>query len=279
MCMAWPCFLNGRFCNAEQIALSIYDLGLLRGYGVFDFTRTYNRQPFHLSEHLIRLERSAASVGLSVPHTASELEALSTLLIAQAPPGELTLRFVLTGGISPDGLTQTGVPTFAILTAPVAQHPPALAAITAPATRTLTGVKSLCYLGAMPHLARAKQLGAHEVLYVTPDNLVLEGATTNIFIVQNGTLITPRDNILRGITRAVVLRICPYPIEERALTLTDLLNADEAFLTSSTREILPLTHLDGQPLKTGPLTHDLMRRFREYAASGNWALLDAGVHA
>lgn len=277
--MSWPCFFNGQFCSAEQIALSIYDLGLLRGYGVFDFVRTYNRKPFHFREHVNRLQYSAATVGIQLPHTAEELERIAEQLILRAPPGEMTLRLVLTGGVSPDGLTQTNTPTFALLTAPLTTHPASISAITAPSSRTLTDVKSLCYLGAMPHLARAKQAGASEVLYLAPDQTVLEGATTNLFIVQNKTLITPRDHILRGITRAVVLRICPYPIEERAIPLQELLNASEVFLTSTTREILPLTHLDGQPLKTGPLTQDLMRRFRAYAASSLWAPLEARVHA
>jgi branched-subunit amino acid aminotransferase/4-amino-4-deoxychorismate lyase len=123
-------------------------------------------------------------------------------------------------------------------------------------------------------MQQAKKVGAVEPIYYS-DAQVFEGSNSNIFAVINGKLSTPASNILKGITRGVLLKILKLniPLEEKDFTLQEFLTATEAFLTGSGKEITPITAIDGKPLgsgEVGPITKEVMRQFREYTSSDLW---------
>jgi len=130
--------------------------------------------------------------------------------------------------------------------------------------------KTIHYISAVAYQKARKAAGALEVLYVSKGN-VLECATSNFGIIKNGTVIMPKDGILHGVTRTVTLelaRAANYPVEERAVSLDELLAADEAFITSSFKDIVPVVRIDNATIangKPGPITQDLMARFAAYA--------------
>ncbi|MGH7145833.1 MAG: aminotransferase class IV [Planctomycetota bacterium] len=287
------CNVDGEFVPLSAARISAQDLGLLRGLGVFDFLRTYRLRPFQLEAHVRRLANSARLVGIRLPGSRQRLMNIcQELCVRNAALRELTLRLIVTAGPTRDGFWPDGTPTVAILVAPLKPYPDQLyrrgcAVITTLLSRELPEAKTTNYLSARAALVAAKKVGALEALYVNSAGDVLEGTTSNIFAVREGVLITPREGILSGITRECVLRLVRknklLEIREEPLALTALRHADEAFLTSSNREVMPVTRIDSQPLappvppapspsprsvgrfgKVGPITQKVMSLFRDF---------------
>ena len=117
------CYVNGKFLPKSQAVISVFDLGLLRGFGVFDFTRTYNRIPFKLQDHLERLRKSASIIDLDFPWDTKELISIISETLSRNPRGEKGIRIILTGGEGPDSLTPGDEPTLIILITPEIKYP------------------------------------------------------------------------------------------------------------------------------------------------------------
>ncbi len=252
------CYLNGKIIPTDKASISVYDLGLLRGFSVFDFFRVYNGRPFLLKEHLARLVNSAKLLNLKAPLTSKQIAAVIKGLLRKNGLKEATVRIVLTGGKSPDGISyDDNSPTFFILTKPFSAYPTALyrqgvKAITSNYRRESAGVKSANYSKMVSLQAVKRKKKANEILYVD-QGLILEGATSNFFIFKNNTLITPRDNVLIGATRNFVIKLAKrkFKVIERPLKLAELKQAAEAFITSTSREILPVVKVDNLPIGNG----------------------------
>lgn len=266
-------YLNGRFLPATEAMLPLSDLAIVRGYGVFDYCRTYQRRPFHIEHHVARLGRSAAQLHLHLPHTPAEIIALVDELIERNPHlPEMGLRFVVTGGVAADLFTPTGPPSLAIMPSPAPSYPPHLFTdgarlITTPLGREFPTIKSLNYIGAILAMRGAAEQGAIEALYVDEQGRGLECTRCNFVGVQGGRLLTPLAGVLDGITRAAVLALAQpeLTVMDTAVPLADL---DEAFITSSTKGVMPITHIDGRPVghgRPGPLTQALHEQFWAYA--------------
>ncbi len=276
-------YVDGQFIAQDSAALPVTDLAILRGYGVFDFMRTYGGKPFMLEEHLARLRRSAALIDLPVPWGDDELKQIVLETVARNPHlEEANVRIVVTGGESPNFLIPQDKPRLLVLVTPSVQIPQhyythGVKAITEVAARYIPEAKTINYIQAVRAMRRAKAQDAAEVLYISADGLALEGTTTNVFGVYGQTLVTPKDGILHGITRKVVLRLLHengYTVDERALPLQELLRADEVFITASNKQVMPVVQIDDAPIgssRPGAVTQQVMALYHAYTHAAAWA--------
>lgn len=264
-------YVNGDFVPAIAGALPLNDLGLVRGYGVFDLLRTYDGSPFRLGEHVQRLQRSAAAIGLALPWDVNTLESIALETYQRNNMPNATIRIIVTGGSSPNFMTPQDNPTLVVMVEPVALNRPeeyaqGVKLVTVEMARFLPTVKSLNYITAIMAMQQASAAGAVEALYRDAGGFVSECTRSNLFVFQGDHLVTPRDDVLLGITRAVVMEIASdsFEVIEGPLHYRELLAADEAFITSSTKEILPVAQVDGRLIgqgKPGPRTRKLMDLF------------------
>jgi branched-chain amino acid aminotransferase len=255
--------LDGTLGPADDLRIPVTDEGLLRGDGAFEVMRLYGGRPFGLSDHFARLRHTCEGLRLEADHDAlaGELDAL----LEAAGPADALLRVVLTRGGRRIAIIE-----------PLPQRPPVarVATITYAPNRILDGLKTLSYAGNMLAGRLAKEQGYDEGLLVTPHGRVLEGPTWTFFWVHEGTLCTPplEDRILASITRARLLEECE--VTERPCTLDDVRVAEEAFIASTVREVMPISVIDEieLPSAPGPVTIDSHARFqrrveRELAAA------------
>ena len=250
------------------------DEALLRGRAAFETLRVYDGRPFELETHLDRLTASAASIGLPAFERAS-LEELVPLVVPAADGNDAVLRFVWTGG--PEDGPAVGLALLSPVPAWIAEvrergaRAVSLLGVRAAVPWLLPGVKSTSYAVNMAAEAEAKRRGAEEAVFVDPDRIVLEGTVTNVWWRCGETLYTPALDlgILAGVTRRALLELageCGYGVEEGTYPLDDLRAADEAFTSSSVREVMPLVELDGSPLGRGPAADHLQQALRDLAA-------------
>ena len=234
--------VDGNVTRTSDARIPPGDDGLLRGDGVFEVVRLYGGRPFALAEHLDRMERSAAAIELPVDRSALEAHVESLLEGFGEHDGQL--RLIVTRGGRHLAFTEQLPPRGETI---------GLATVTYSPTVILTGVKSLSYAANMQATRIAQGKGAGEALLVRPDGIVLEAPTSTIFWVSpEGGLRTPsiETGILESITRARVAR--ELHVEEGAWPLEDLHAAREAFLASTTREIQPVSAIDGRNLPEAP---------------------------
>ena len=242
------------------------DRGFLFADSVYDTVRTYGRQPFLLGDHLDRLRRSAAELGILVPWADDELISVVVSLMKSWPEGaESSIRLIVTRGDGGHGLAPPDppCPRLVVLARPleplasrmyergvrIGRPPEELAK----ESSVPAHVKSGSYLSNVLALRSVREQGAFEGLLRGADNSWAEATTSNLFLVKDGVLLTPgiEDQILPGITRALVLSLAAQAkleVVERPLFDTDLEEADELFLTSSLKEVLPVSHLDNRPV-------------------------------
>jgi branched-chain amino acid aminotransferase len=281
--------IDGVLTAPEQATVSVYDRGFLYGDGVFETLRTYRSAPFALEEHMDRLAASARSVGIALPvsQRVLEREVVDAVRAAQNP--ESYARVMLTRGQGPVGL-DLGLamsPLRVILVEPLSPLPGSIyrdgvAVVTARTERAADaapGAKVTNYLASMLALQRAKEAGAHEALLLDAEGFILEGTTSNFFLVIDGELLTaPKGLILAGITRAHVIALAGHlglRVRYGAIGRNDLGSATEAFVTSSLRELVPVTRVDATSIgdgAPGPITRRLHRAFREHAGLGDRAM-------
>ena len=250
------------------------DEALLRGRAAFETLRVYGGRPFRLEAHLDRLTASALSIGLPVVER-RRLQVLVGLVLPKAEGGDASLRLVWTAGPS-GGLPSafallSSVPDWIDGTRERGASAVSLLGVRASAPWLLPGVKSTSYAVNMAAEAEARRRGADEALFVDGDGVVLEGTVTNVWWRTGETLYTPSLDlgILAGVTRATLLELAPglgYGVEEGSYPLERLLSAEEAFTSSSVREVMPLAEIDGHPLARGPAADRLQTALRELAA-------------
>lgn len=267
-------YVNGDFVPADRATLPVTDLAIVRGYGVFDALRTYATVPFHLDDHLARLERSASAIGIKLPWSRAELASLTQATLDRNGLPNATIRIIVSGGSAPDLMTPSGKPSLIIMVGPVPERDEMLylrggAMTTTRMVRERPAVKSLNYIGAIMAMEEARKNGCLEALYCTEDGYVTEATRSNFFIFKDEQLIAPNSDILDGITRRVLLTLAAKRIEivERPVHVDELSTADEAFITSSIKEVVPIVQIDdivigdGRP---GERTRELIELFTAY---------------
>lgn len=266
-------YLDGQFVPESEALLPATDLAVLRGYGVFDYLRTYGGRPFHLQAHLERLRHSANLIGLKLNHALPALTDIIEDALERSGYPEASIRIVATGGTSSDNIMPVeGESRLVVIITPPPVNPEAwythgVKVITHRADRFLPEAKTLNYIPAIIALQKAQQQGAIDALYVDARGHVLEGTTTNLFAFYGDTLVTPGEGILRGITRQATLKAAEeaFEVSIMPLTVEELLRADEVFLTSSNKELCPVRQVDDQVIGKGvpgPNTHALAQLFK-----------------
>jgi branched-chain amino acid aminotransferase len=272
-------YVDGAFVEAKDAALPVKDLAILRGYGVFDYLRTYRGEPFMLEAHVERLLKSAGEIGLEVPWDAEAIidivhQTLKRNFQAGERPRESNIRMIITGGDSPDNLTPAGQPRLVVMVTeavppPDHQYIEGVKIITVHMARYLPQAKSLDYIPGIRALARARELDAVEAIYVDSASHALEGTTTNLFAFFGETLITPDSGILPGITRSVVLQLAQdlFKVQQSPIVVHDLYHADEIFITASNKQIIPVIQIDDAVVglgRPGNRTRRIMELFGDY---------------
>lgn len=278
-------FIDGDLGDEKTARVSVFDRGFLYGDSVYEVTRTSGGRPVDLDRHLDRLERSAEMIALAAPPRAVVVDAVHTTLTAAGNPDSY-VRVIVTRGGGDIGLDPALAdrPRLVIIVRPLVLPVPALyahgcdVAIVAvrrnPRRALDPAVKSGNYLNNILALAEAKRSGAHESIMLNPEGRLVEGSTSNVFVAHGGRLATPAfdDGLLDGITRRRVLELAAaagIPAGEAHLGDANLRTAEEAFLSSSLRGVLPIARVDGVklPAAPGPITAELMRRYDDFLAA------------
>lgn len=266
---------GGSIVAEDDARVSVLDHGFTVADGVFETLKVTAAGPFALTRHLRRLAASAAALGLPAPDEAVVRAAVGEVVEGGLPDLAIAhrLRVTYTGGPAPLGSERSeAAPTLVVALAPATPWPETTTAVTVPWTRNerspLAGVKSTSYAENVIALARAHALGASEALLANTRGDLCEGTGTNVFVVVGGRVLTPPldSGCLPGVTRALVLEW--FDGAEADLPMRVLAEADEVFLTSSTRDVHPVVRLDGRTWPTaGPVAAGLRAEFAACAAA------------
>jgi branched-chain amino acid aminotransferase len=283
--------IDGQVVDSAEARVSVFDRGFLYGDSVFEVFRTYGGVPFAQREHLERLERSANRLMIPMPVSLQTLSSEVAATLDAAGEGEWYVRVVVTRGTGPltyDPSTARE-PLRVIIAAPVSLPPVehyerGIAVMLLHASRPTdderaSGAKASNYLANLLAVHEAKQKGAQEALVLGRRGQILEGASSNLFIVTEGKVLTPepQPGILVGITRATVLgaaRAEGIEVAETTVRPEDLYGADEAFITSSIREVMPVVAADGRTIGSGapgPVTKRLHEGYLRAVAQATGA--------
>jgi branched-chain amino acid aminotransferase len=278
-------YIDGDYYSRKNARISVFDHGFLYGDGVFEGIRAYDGCVFRLDEHLTRLYESAKSIDLQIPLTHHEMKkaVLDTLRINQLT--NAYIRVVITRGIGTLGLSPLTChyPSVIIITdylQPLFEGKNVKAIVASTRRNATTAlnprIKSLNYLNNILARWEAIKANVNEAIMLNLNGTIAEGTGDNIFIVKHGQIVTPpaTAGILMGITREAVIdlaRELKIPITETDITTHDLYNADEAFLTGTAAEIVPLIEVDNRLICTGhigPITAQLMDQFKVIRKTG-----------
>jgi D-alanine transaminase len=290
-------YLNGEWLAPEQARVSVMDRGFLFGDGVYEVIPIYSRRPFRLDAHLTRLQQSLDGIQLVNPHSLEEWTALVLQLAAEAEWDDQSITLQITRGpmaVRNHAFPAQVTPTVMLLAEPLLIPPAALreegvAAISAADIRWLRcDLKSISLLANCLLRQQAVAAGCAETVLFR-DGFLTEGATSSVFVVKDGVLLAPQKNhlMLPGITYDVVLELAAHhnlPHQVRDITETETRNADELWMCSSTKEVLPIVMLDGRKVdgestlnsavnrtengkgKPGPVFHSMYRWYQSFKA-------------
>jgi branched-chain amino acid aminotransferase len=254
-------WVDGSLRPTAELSLSPLDHGVTVGDGVFETMRTERGEPFAVTRHLARLRRSATGLGLDVPYTDDELRAAIRDVLSANGPDAGRVRVTLTGGIGPLGSDRSGnTPTVLIASTEAKSWPESAVLLTVPWRRNehspIAGLKTTSYAENVVALERAHSSGADEAIFANTAGQLCEGTGTNIFVGIGGRLITPplSSGCLAGITRELVVELTGAADE--LIAIERLADVDEAFITSSTRDVQAVSRIDDRTLPgcPGPLT-------------------------
>ena len=267
-------WMNGELSELDDAGVSPLDHGLVVGDGVFETLRVYGGVPFAWTRHLERLRMSATGLGLVAPD-AGELRAASDAVLAANALTEARLRITITGGPAPPGSRRAAVaPTAIVIAFELEPAAPSGSVMVVPWTRNeggaLAGLKTISYAENVRALAYVEERGATEAIFANTKGNLCEATGSNVFLVLDGACCTPPllAGCLNGVTRQLVLQVggeIGIAIEERDVPVGALRDADEAFVTSSVREVQPISSVDGHdlPAAPGPITSRLAAAFTD----------------
>lgn len=275
-------YLNGQFLPSDQAQVSVFDRGFLLGDGVYEVIPVYAGHCFELGAHLQRLQASLDGVKMKNPMSSEQWQTMIEELITRNGGGDQSLYLQVTRGVAPrDHVFPTGVePSAFAMSNPLQAVPEkykqnGIKAITLPDIRWVNcNIKAITLLPNSLLKQQAQEAGAQEALLIR-DGYLTEGAASNAYVVLNGTIYTsPKDEkVLPGITREVVIKLAldnGMPLVEQAVTEQQLKQADEIWMSSSTKEVLPITELDNMPVgtgKPGPVWHQMDSLYQQYKQS------------
>ncbi len=272
--------INGDVCAEQEARVSVFDRGFLYGDGVFEVMRTARGVPFQLDAHLLRLRAGAQAIGIALPAEASLRRELQAVLDRRAGV-ESFVRIVVTRGVGESGVLPVGAnaPTRVIIAtdlrlpdARVYEQGLHAATVVAEACHGELGLedgKATQYLRNILALRIAHARGAQDALLLDTMGNVIEGATSNVFVVRGFSAVTPASSsgALSGITRGVAVKLLErmgMTVHYAAIPISEVAGVDECFLTSSIRGVVPVTTIDGRKVGrgvVGPVTQGLMAAY------------------
>ena len=278
-------YIDGQYYPKSEAKISVYDHGFLYGDGIFEGIRVYNNHVFKLEEHLNRLYDSAKSIALSIPLSKAEFKEAILETLQKNSYKDAYLRVVVTRGygdlgLNPTKCTKASVVIIADYIAPLYEGISAKAIVAATRRNNPDSldpqIKSLNYLNNILAKMEANRAGVDEAIMLNQQGMVCEGTSDNLFVVKNGVLITPplSDGALGGITRGAVLELAAQlriPVEERSITVHEIMTSDEAFFTGTAAEIGALVEVNGQKIgdgKPGPVWKVLTAAFKDIREDG-----------
>ena len=246
--------VNNDFVLKNEASILISDLSIQRGYGIFDYFRTINNQPVFLEDHLDRLFYSASEMNLDTGLDRSELKVLIQKLIEKNNIPDSGIRITLTGGYSEDGYSLAKpnlIITQTAFTFNKENFNKGIKLVTYEHQRQLPWIKTIDYLMAIRLQTFLKENNADDVLYHN-QNKITECPRCNFFIVtEKDEVLTPAKNVLKGITRKKILGLSEFNVLETNIGLEDIERAKEAFISSTTKNVLPVLEIDGKPIGNG----------------------------
>lgn len=273
--------INGNLLKGPEARISVFDRGFLYGDSVYEATRTFSKKPFRLERHIDRLFLSAEKISLIPTYSKDQITAEVMKTIETSPYDNVTLRIVLTRGTNSDlGLDTelSGPNNLIIFTKEIKPNPE---------WWIKDGVSMIFYQkeieasGSLPKTGNyqenilanreAHTQGAYDAFLINTHGFVTEGTTSNAWIIKNGTLLTPplADGVLDGLTRKTLIEMSkndglPMALIEKSLTKDDFMEADECFITSTTRNIVPVTKIENHPVKNGKPGHATLELLKLY---------------
>ena len=266
-------WVDGALLDPTAPALSALDHGVTVGDGVFETAKVVEGEVFAYTRHAERLDRSLAGLGLPPADRGRVEEGLAAVLAEPMTLGRV--RWTVTAGPGPMGSDRgEGGCTYLVTATATATPPQSTSVVTVPWTRNersaTVGLKTTSYADNVVALAYAKERGASEAIFANTVGDLCEGTGSNIFVVLGEEIVTPplSSGALAGVTRELVLQWCGadrIPIREGRLTMGELQEADEVFITSSTRDVMPVHRVDERDLAIGPLTRAAAASFRDHA--------------
>jgi len=269
------CYFNGKITNLDKAKVDLYDIGLLRGYGVFDVMRTEKNKPFLLEKHFKRFENSAKELKLKIPIKKEEYKKILDKLITLNGFKQSIIRTILTGGTSSNGFDrENGNENFFIL---IEEFKPLSNKIYKKGAKLITleynrfnpSAKVTNYVAAIKTQEKKKKEKALEILY-TKDGKALEASTSNFFLVKKGKIVTTKEDVLLGITRGMTIDLAKkigLKVKERKVSEKELYQADEVFLTATNKKIVPVVSINNKKIgngQVGETTKSLMDELEEF---------------
>lgn len=258
-------YLNGKFVDAKEAKISIFDPAFLYGDGIFETLRTYDGVVWGFDEHIERLFESAKMRGWKLSWKPAELRELVEKILKKNEYKEARIRITVTPGVKR--------PTLFIWAQPLEEVPDTayskgVSAITFPLERPFPQMKTSSMQAILIARNEMQRKKAFEALLINTKGFITEGTYTNLFIVKKKFIITPKIGVLLGTTRELVLKMARplFRIKQRDITLRELLRADECFLTNSPKGMIPVVKVDGEKIGTGhvgPVTKHLMDKFKK----------------
>lgn len=255
------CYAAGRLQPMSSAGVPVNDLAVQRGYGLFDFMRVSQNMPLFLEDHLDRFFQSAREMHMECPVSREDIVGILKEVLTRNALQESGVRLILTGGPSPDGYTPVA-PDLVVLQMPIAPPPSemvtkGLVLVSYPHQRQLPHVKSIDYLMAVWLQPWLKERGGDDLVYHS-QGWVRECPRSNIFLVtRQGVLVTPGEEMLSGVTRKHILLSANdlgIPVEERDVRLDEFSEAAEAFISSSTKRLIPVRRLDAWDIPVPAVT-------------------------
>lgn len=284
-------FLNGEFMPIEEAKIPVLDRGFIFGDGIYELVPVYSRAPFRMEGHLARMERSLHEVGMTNPYRREEWARLIHTLIGMHDVDDQAVYWQVTRGVAKrdHAFPKDIRPTVFMMSNPLVNPAPALVehgakAVTAQDVRWhRCDIKSISLLGNCMARQLSAEVGAVETILFRGD-LLTEASASNVLMVKNGVIITPPKNnlILPGITLDVVFDVVArgqLPLEVREVTAAEVRSADELWVSSSSKEILAITNLDGQPIGEGRPGPVFRRAWQIYQDFKNDVMRQHAAHA
>lgn len=269
-------YINGNVVPEEEMRINPRDLGILRGYAVFDVMPVFNGEPFLSEGHWKRFVRSGDILGLKPPLSFEEWESKIKELLDKNSLNNASVRTVLTGGVSKNHSAfkpnYSEVTIYILMDSwsalPLEWYQKGISVITKSYVREFCEAKTVDYIFPISQLKEKEERGAEEIIYISDGN-ILEASTANICVVSQGKILSPKENVLGGITRGFVLSLAKklgFPVEEREVSVSEMMCSEEMFLTGSYKNILPVTRVDENIIgdgTVGKITKELALNFWE----------------